>query len=255
MTRRILFIVISLVILAVVYVTSLTGIIVERQSVTLERILQNSTESGDYTNYVKYSSEMYKPLYINVESSDNRYQFQAFHTIESSKTAMYAGFIIFIQPVETVPYSETTDNPDDLSDITVTIGETLVYDSKADPIYDEFAISFGIKERRFYYYNFVPEVYGVYEIAIKNYDGNVILDATLNYVETTLNINPNDTQAKETLFIELAQNGFLNSYSIDEINELYEFDQHVWKAYLYSAIFLVIDLTIGYFFVFKKKTT
>ena len=68
MARRVLFIVISLVLLAVVYITSLTGIIVERQSVTLERILSEATESGDYTNYVKYSSEMYKPLFFKCDN-------------------------------------------------------------------------------------------------------------------------------------------------------------------------------------------
>ncbi|PKK86089.1 MAG: hypothetical protein CVV63_04640, partial [Tenericutes bacterium HGW-Tenericutes-8] len=245
--------VISLVLLAVVYVTSLTGIIVERQSVTLERILSESTESGDYTNYVKYSSEMYKPLFLNVITSDDRYQFQAFHTIESSKTEMYAGFIIFIKPLVDVPFSETTYTEYDLSDIVIQISDTLVYDSKADSIYDEFSISFGIKERQFYYYNFVPETFGPYEIRIKNYDGDIILTANTSYVDETIDVNPNDAQAKADLFVTLSQKGFLRSYTIDEINDLYEFDQHVWKAYMYTAIFLVIDLAVGYFFVFKKK--
>ncbi|MDY0346602.1 MAG: hypothetical protein RBQ70_02925 [Acholeplasma sp.] len=253
MARRVLFIVISLVLLAVVYITSLTGIIVERQSVTLERILSEATESGDYTNYVKYSSEMYKPLFLNVTTEDNRYEFQAFQTIESSKTEMYAGFIIFVKPVLDVPHSMEQLDDLDLSDIVINKDTTIVYDSKDDSIYDEFSISYGIEERAFYYYNFVPDTFGNFEVTIKNYEGDVILSANTLFVETTLDINPNDAQAKEDLFIVLSQNGFLRSYTIDEINALYEFDQHVWKAYMYSAIFLVIDLSVGYFFVFKKK--
>lgn len=252
MTKKVFFIVISLVILIVVYVTSLTGIIVERQSVTLNRILDEARDSGDFTTYTKYSSEMYKPLYLNVISDDSDYQFTVYQTIESSKNGLLSGFILFVLPVNDVLHSDVRYTESDLSNIIVTNG-TKTYDATNDPAYEKFSISYGLKDRGFYYYAFKPDFYGNFDITVTDYSGHSILSAKTAYTELTLDVDVKDKVAKEAFFQTLSQEGFLRSFTIDEINDLYEFDAHIWKAYVYAGIFVVIDISFGYFFIFKRK--
>lgn len=252
MTKKVFFVVISLVILIVVYVTSLTGIIVERQAVTLNHILDEARDTGDFTTYTKYSSEMYKPLYLNVLSKDEDYQFTVYQTIESSKDGLLSGFILFVLPVNEVLFSDVRYTEDDLSNIIVTNG-TKSYDATEDAAYEKFSISYGLKDRGFYYYAFKPDFYGNFDITVSDFSGQTILAAKTTYTELTLDVDVKDKAAKEAFFQTLSQEGFLKSFTIEEINDLYEFDAHVWKAYLYAGIFIVIDILFGYFFIFKKK--
>lgn len=253
MTKKILFVVVSMMLLIIVYVSSLTGIIVERQAITRENLLKEAETSGDFGPYLKYATELYKPLSIDNEVKDSDYDIKVYQVIESDNNGLYTSLIVFIRPIETVNFSDETFDELDQTAILVTNNSNTVYDSKLDPIFDDFSISYGLKTRGFYYYNFKTTAHGVFEVQLKDYDGATSFTGSVTFESLDFNFDFKDQALKEAYFDTLLLNGFEPNFTVDEVADMYEFNQHVWKAYLYSAIFLMLDVLFGYFFIFKKK--
>jgi hypothetical protein len=242
MFNKILYGVITVILVVVIYITSLLGIIYERQAVLLDQLIDTSIEQRDFTNYIKYSSLYYAKLYPTAVSDHNDYQVTYFKTIERNRNGeVISQLIVFVMANYEVMMSDTETDATDQTRMEVWINGVKSYSTKEDDVYKNFAISWGLKEQDFYYYNFLIESES-FEVKLFDYAGFIVEIATVDLPEVDLE--------DESSFLDA---GFERSYSVDEVEDMLEIRDHIWKIYMYIGIFMVIDIAFA-FFIFHKKS-
>jgi hypothetical protein len=242
MFNKVLYGVITVILVVVIYITSLLGIIYERQAILLEQLIDTSIEQRDFTNYIKYSSLYYTELSPTTVSDHDDYQITYFRTIERNRSGeVISQLIVFVMANEEVTMSDSEKDTNDQTRMEVWINGVKSYSTKDDDIYKNFAISWGLKEQDFYYYNFTIET-NEFDVKLFDYQGFPIEIATLDLSEVDLN-NESSYEAA----------GFEMSYTVDEVEAMLEIQDHIWKIYLYIGIFMVIDIAFA-FFIFRRKS-
>lgn len=242
MFNKILYGVITVILVVVIYITSLLGIIYERQAILLEQLIDTSIEQRDFTNYIKYSSLYYKELNPTTVSDHNDYQVTYFKTIERNRNGeVISQLIVFVMANDEVTMSDSEKDTNDQTRMEVWMNGIKTYSTKDDDVYKDFSISWGLKEQDFYYYNFLIED-ATFEVKLFDYTGFPIEIATLDLPVVDLNNESSYAQA-----------GFEMSYTVDEVEDMLEIQDHIWKIYMYIGIFMVIDIAFA-FFIFRKKS-
>jgi hypothetical protein len=242
MFNKVLFGIVTIILVVVIYITSLLGIIYERQAILLEQLIDESIEERDFTKYIKYSSLYYNELNPTTISDTDDYLVTYFRTVETNRSGeTISQLIVFVMANEPVQTSETEKNETDQTRMEIWSNGTKVYSTKDDDIYKNFAISWGLREQDFYYYNYLIEGTD-FDVKLFDYQGFLIEIATIN----TPAVDLSDEDA-------IRDAGFLTSYTVDEIEVMLEIKDHVWKIYMYIGIFMVIDIAFA-FFIFRKKS-
>lgn len=242
MFNKILYGVVTLILVVVIYISSLLGIIYERQAILLEQLIDESIEERDFTKYIKYSSLYYNELTPTTINDHNDYLVTYFQTVETDREGKtISQLIVFVMANNEVTMSDTEKNEADQTRMEVWSGTNKLYSTKDDDIYKDFAISWGLQEQSFYYYNFLIED-NQFDVKLFDYTGFVIEIASID----TPVVDLSDEDA-------IRDAGFLTSYTVDEIEVMLKIEDHVWKIYLYIGIFMVIDIAFA-FFIFRKKS-
>lgn len=241
MFNKILYGIITFILIVVIYITSLLGIIYERQAVVLEQLIDESVETKDFTNYIKYSSLYYDPITPVISQHNSDYNTSYFRTVEVNREGDTISQLIVFVMAEDVTMSDSEKNEADMTRMEIWIDGVKTYDTKNDDAYQNFSISFGLKEQSFYYYNVLIEE-DQFEVRLFDYEGFIIETSDV----TTPLIDLSDEE-------EIVAAGFETSYTVDEIEDLLEISDHHWKIYMYIGIFMVIDIAFA-FFIFRKKS-
>ena len=242
MFNKVLYGIITLILVVVIYITSLLGIIYERQAVVLEQIIDESIESRDFTNYIKYSSLYYTPLSPTVIDTSTDYDISYFRTVEVNRDGdTISQLIVFVMANAEVTMSEIEKNDLDQTRLELYVNDVKLYSTKDDDVYKNFSISYGLKEQSFYYYTYELDS-ADYEVRMYDFEGNIIENSTVNV--PVIDLEDEDV---------ITSSGFLTSYTVDEIEDLLEIQDQFWKIYMYIGIFMVIDIAFA-FFIFRKKS-
>ncbi len=241
MFNKVLYGIITIILLVVIYITSLLGIIYERQAVVLERIIDESVETKDFTGFIKYSSLYYMEFNPTPTQTNDDYLISYFRTVEINRSGDTISQLIIFVMAEDVTMSETAKNPLDQTRLEVWQNGVKTYASNTDDAYKDFSISYGLRDQSFYYYNYLIES-DTFEVKLFDYDGFVI---EINTLSTDIIDLENET--------EIIDAGFQMSYTVDEIEDLLEIQKHYWKIYMYIGIFMVIDIAFA-FFIFRNKS-
>ena len=248
MAKKIIFLVVSLLILAIVYMITLSSIILERKNELLLDAITEGVTKEDYTEYVKFSTELYEEIDLSSATIDTNYHYQMFHTVESNSKGLFQGFILFIGSKNDVSMADKKTDSNDKTRLLIESTE-VVYDSNLDSVYEDYAISYGLKERQVYYYYVKIESFGSRSITAYDYHGNEILNIEVSFSD--LPIDP-ETDKKESLdMIKLL--GYSQSFTLDEINRKVNINSRLWQVYLITGAFLIMDIMIGKFLIFRKK--
>lgn len=242
MFNKILYAVITVILVVVIYITSLLGIIYERQAILLEQLIDTSIEQQDFTNYIKYSSLYYAELNPVTVNDHEDYQVTYFKTIERNRSGeVISQLIVFVMANEPVTMSDSEKDTNDQTRMEVWFNGVKTYSTKDDDIYKDFAISWGLKEQDFYYYNFLIENED-FDVKLFDYTGFQIEIATIDLPVVDLNNESSYAAA-----------GFEISYTVDEVEDMLDIQNHIWKIYMYIGIFMVIDIAFA-FFIFRRKS-
>ncbi len=241
MFNKILYGIITFILIVVIYITSLLGIIYERQAVVLEQLIDDSVETKDFTNYIKYSSLYYDKLTPTITQDNADYLITYFRTVEVNREGDTISQLIVFVMADDVTMSDTEQNDLDLTRMEIWIDGIKAYDTKNDEVYQNFSISYGLKEQSFYYYNYLIED-DAFEVRLFDYEGFIV---QTSQISTPL-VDLNDEAA-------IVSAGFETSYTVDDIEALLEISDHYWKIYMYIGIFMVIDIAFA-FFIFRKKS-
>ncbi|MDY0209900.1 MAG: hypothetical protein RBQ91_00645 [Acholeplasma sp.] len=249
MIKKVSFLVVSLLLMALVYMLTLASVISDRKNELLLDTIEKGNLTQDYTEYVKYATELYKIVDTSSAEADQAYFFQVFHTIESDKNGLFDGLIVFVSTYAEVEKASSSSDKDDQSKMIVTKSADLVYDSSLDDAYKGYPLSYGLSERGVYYYYLKIEVHGDQNLVLEDYSGNQIFKIDLRLQENLID----GELTKEENLTQLMGAGYQESFSFEEINSQINISKHLWKVYLFTGVFLLMDIMIGKFLIFRKK--
>jgi len=230
----IFYIVFSLLVMVVIYFTTIVIEMNGRLNFLREDLASQSAEDNDPEQFVKFQSVAYQKLDL-IETDD--YYFHLYQVIAKRNDVTFDQFTIFVIPKTEITIAETLKDPNDQTRIVV---KNL---ANSQTIY-QYAISYGIKRVGLYYhaieqFNYTTEI----EINLYDYENYLILTHTMDYMHA------NDPDFDDELLSP--------AYTQEEVETLLNLGKYTSIALLENyTIFLIVDILVGtiiYYFMKNKK--
>jgi hypothetical protein len=230
----------SVMFLSTVYFFTLVQGSQQRSLILFSELAEEAYETKDMTPFIKYQSVAYNHLDSTIVGD---YQMESYQVIEYSNGEYVNQFIIYVLPLVDVTYATSIDDEMDETGIYIYKDGTseIILDTYQDPIYQDKAISFGIKSLGFYYYHTTIEIDKSLNISLYDYQGDMIFSKIIefDYIE----YSPDSGQ------MELG-------YTKEELEDLLDLNNFIRVTLIRNiTIFLVADVFLGAAIVFivKKK--
>ncbi|MBE0700106.1 MAG: hypothetical protein IH571_00310 [Acholeplasmataceae bacterium] len=201
---------------------------------------ESSLESRDFEPFIKYQSLAYRELDF-IETST--YDFYLYQVVALHDEKTINQFSIIVVPNTAVNYATSVNDAFDQTSIVIrNSGDaSILYDSNADPSYENYAISYAIGKIGFYFYAEVFEANYELDIDLFDYSGLRILETEI-FFEYEDDFEGDDT---------LLSPGFTK----EEIKAMTDTRSTILAIVKNLGIYLAIDLGIGalLFLYFKNK--
>jgi hypothetical protein len=140
-------------------------------------IANDVSETYDVTDFVRFSSQGFERL----ETFDtDTYKIDILHVLAFRGEEEIHQFGIFVIPKDDVKHATVIDDPNDQTKAYITTIDTVIYDSSLEDTLGNYAVSVGIEQIGFYFYAFEFDQTMNTTIVLNDFDGNEILNTSLN---------------------------------------------------------------------------
>lgn len=202
-------------------------------------IANKVSETGLIDDFVRFSSEGFE----RIETFENdTYKIEVLHVKAFAGEKEYHQLGIFVIPNGDVQHATAIDDSNDLTQALITSDGVTIYDSTSEDTLGLYAVSVGIEQIGFYFYAFEFDQDVSIDITLKDYDGDVILDDTVQL----------------TLIYHRSQ--FIEGYTEEELDALINAQVVVETTIVERlTIFILVDVFIGtilyYIMKFLRRST
>ncbi len=232
------YIVFSIIMFIALYTFTLYQKANQRSMDFFNELVDEAVTTLNPERFIKYQSLAYEEI---ANESIDGYRILLYHVIlgDSLKPEDHLVFII-IPENDQVPYANEVKDLNDKTKLIIKHNEITIFNSYTDERYQNYAISYGIKEIGMYYYDVKLEedLYGSYELYA--YDGSTIINKIISL---------------ELLEEEISESTYSKGYTQDEKDELLNINEFVKNDLIMNmTLYLVIDIIVGaiIWFIIKK---
>lgn len=200
-------------------------------------LVADTVESKDATEFIKYQSVAYHEL---SNSSIGSYHVSLFQVVVESASGYEEHLIVIVIPLsDSAHYATSIDDESDLTRMTLTEDDIVLFDSKIDERYKDHALSYGIDVIGMYYYDIVLVKSSESVLKLEDYDGNEIITQSLSLEVSGYSL--------DTTFYE-------NGYTQEEKDQLLMINVYVRDELIKNITwFLVVDIVVGGLIWFMLK--
>lgn len=197
-------------------------------------IADEVSESFDVTDFVKFSSQGFETL----ETYDtNTYKIEVLHVQAFRLEEEVHQLGIFVIPKVDITHATVIDDPNDLTQALITSGDEVIYDSSLEDTLGNYAVSVGVEQIGFYFYAFEFEQPMNIDVLLKDFDGNIILNTSVDVP------------------ITYQEDAFIEGFSEDELNEIIN-SQTVVETTIVErlTIFILVAVVVGTIIYYIMKS-
>ena len=228
--------------IALVYITTFIQQSTKRNNQLFNDIMREAVETRDFDIFAMYQSLYYKTI-DHYETVD--FSIYIYDMVSDKKDTLQREWFIMVLPKNQAKYATTLKDETDQTHAIITDvnNGTTILNTKTNPIYQGYAMSYGVVVYGFYYYAFEINQSTSMRIELYDYDGESILidEKVISEMDRIL-VNPPE--------------GYVNGYTSDEIKDMLNVEKYLLVPLIINmSIFLALDLSAGYFIYrwLKKK--